>query len=122
MSSGTLSRHDSSRARSTETPRASSVFGSFCASTTLPKLIAARRLPVGASSLTMYVGAMPTGRQEPSSTTASSSDFLIKLCPAFLDELRPFCEIGRHEIAERGGIAAHRLRAVGGDALAHVGQ
>src|SRR5215475_3241200 len=42
----------SSRARSTETPRASPVAASRVARTGLPKLIAARSLPLGASSAT----------------------------------------------------------------------
>src|SRR5215831_8516404 len=49
ISSGTPRRFASSRDRSTETPRGSPVAGSFEARTGLPKLIAARSLPVGAS-------------------------------------------------------------------------
>src|SRR6185295_4244397 len=122
MSSGTCSRQASSRAMSTDTPRASPVLGSFCASTVLPKLIAARSVPLGASSLVTYDGAKPTARHEPSSTaSATTRILLIKLCPAFLDELRPFREILCHELAELGGRAAHRLRPVRGDTALDVG-
>src|SRR5919204_2885945 len=53
---GTPRRLASSRASSVDTPRGSPLAGSFCASTTLPKLIAARSLPVGASSVTTLRG------------------------------------------------------------------
>src|SRR5262245_28556195 len=57
-SMGTASRFATSRASSAETPRGSPLAGSFCASTVLPKLIAARSLPVGASSLTTLRGTL----------------------------------------------------------------
>src|SRR4051812_41500017 len=123
MSSGTCSRHASSRARWTETPRASPVFGSCCASTVLPKLIAARSVPFGASSLTMYIGAKPTERQEErTSSAASIASLLVKLGSALLHQLRPFRQVRGHEAAEFPGRAADRLAAVGGDAALHVGQ
>src|SRR5436190_3294508 len=55
-STGTPRRLARSRASSVDTPRGSPLAGSFCASTTLPKLIAARSLPVGASSVTTLRG------------------------------------------------------------------
>src|SRR5262245_52381574 len=55
---GTARRLASSRASSDETPRGSPLAGSFCASTVLPKLIAARSLPLGASSLTTLRGTL----------------------------------------------------------------
>src|SRR5262249_35527236 len=55
---GAASRLASSRARSAETPRGSPLAGSFCASTILPKLIATRSLPVGASSVTTLRGTL----------------------------------------------------------------
>src|SRR5262249_44516869 len=57
-SMGTSSRFATSRASSAETPRGSPLAGSFCASTVLPKLIAARSLPLGASSLTTLRGTL----------------------------------------------------------------
>src|SRR5260221_11337602 len=45
----------------------------------------------------------------------------IELGAAFLDELGPLREIGGHELAEFRRAVADRLRAVGDDALAHVG-
>src|SRR5262245_36590924 len=54
----TPSRLANSRASSAETPRGSPLAGSFCASTELPKLIAARSLPVGASSFTTLRGTL----------------------------------------------------------------
>src|SRR5262249_56175752 len=54
----TASRLASSRASSAETPRGSPLAGSFCASTILPKLIATRSLPVGASSVTTLRGTL----------------------------------------------------------------
>src|SRR5207248_7511658 len=51
---GTASRLANSRASSDDTPRGSPLAGSFCASTLLPKLIAARSLPLGASVVTTF--------------------------------------------------------------------
>src|SRR5436309_1474916 len=48
------SRLANSRASSDDTPRGSPLAGSFCASTVLPKLIAARSLPLGASVVTTF--------------------------------------------------------------------
>src|SRR5258708_28677135 len=45
----------------------------------------------------------------------------IELGAAFLDELGPLREIGGHELAEFRRAVADRLRAVGDDALAHIG-
>src|SRR5260370_1011836 len=45
----------------------------------------------------------------------------IELGAAFLDELGPLREIGGHELAEFRRAFADRLRAVGDDALAHIG-
>src|SRR6266480_151434 len=45
----------------------------------------------------------------------------IQLRPALLHELRPLGEIGEHEQTKFLGRGARRLRAVGNDALAHVG-
>src|SRR6266513_1093095 len=45
----------------------------------------------------------------------------IQLRPALLDELRPLGESGEHEQTKFLGRGARRLRAVGDDALAHVG-
>src|SRR5574337_1977395 len=53
---GTPSRRASSRASAADTPRGSPVAGSLWARTGLPKLIAARSLPVGASSLMASAG------------------------------------------------------------------
>src|SRR5258708_17279869 len=44
----------------------------------------------------------------------------IELRPALLHELRPFGEVGEHELTEVLGRGAGRLRAVRHDALAHV--
>src|SRR5260221_8981977 len=49
----TPNRRASSRDRSTDTPRGSPVTGSLVARTGLPKLIAARNVPDGASSATV---------------------------------------------------------------------
>src|SRR5947209_6390211 len=64
-------RRPSSRARSTETPRASP--SSFCASTGFPKLIAARSFPVGAISFASErtVGAVAQA-SSPAPKTASA--------------------------------------------------
>jgi hypothetical protein len=43
-------RFANSRAKSTDTPHGSPLSGFFCASTGLPKLIAARKIPLSASS------------------------------------------------------------------------
>ena len=51
--SGTPSRSASARARSTETPRGAPVSGSVPARIGLPRLMEARRRPVGASSATV---------------------------------------------------------------------
>ena len=51
-STGTFRRRPSSRARSTDTPTGSPVFASLLARIGLPKLIAARRRPSGASART----------------------------------------------------------------------
>src|SRR5947207_14738178 len=45
----------------------------------------------------------------------------IQLRPALFHELCALGEVGEHELTELLGRAAHRLRAVGDDALAHVG-
>jgi hypothetical protein len=66
-SSGTPSRLASSRDRSAETPRGSPS-GPFCASTPLPKLIAARSLPVGASSFSASGGTCATAACAASAT------------------------------------------------------
>src|SRR5262245_21843284 len=58
---GTPVRRASSRERSTETPL-SAPSAPFCASTALPRLIAARSLPVGASSLRTSGGAAPCAK------------------------------------------------------------
>src|SRR5438309_6626794 len=50
----TASRLANSRASSDDTPRGSPLAGSFCANTVLPKLIAARSLPLGASVVTTF--------------------------------------------------------------------
>jgi hypothetical protein len=55
---GTPSRRASSRARSPDTPRGSPPAGSFWASTLLPKLMAARSLPLGARSDTTLDGTL----------------------------------------------------------------
>src|SRR5258707_1340852 len=52
-STETPNRRASSRDRSTDTPRGSPVTGSLVARTGLPKLIAARNVPDGASSATV---------------------------------------------------------------------
>src|SRR6476661_892712 len=74
---GTPRRLASSRASSADTPRGSPLAGSFCASTTLPKLIAARSLPVGASSATTLrgiVSAMAPDIQEKSSDNSRAGE------------------------------------------------
>src|SRR3712207_945731 len=59
----------SSRASSTDTPPNAPVFGFLCANTAFPRLIVARSLPVGATSLTIsgetlpITGAPPATRQ-----------------------------------------------------------
>src|SRR6266850_2262920 len=64
---GTASRRASSRARSTDTPPS----GSFWASTELPKLIAARSVPVGAMSRTVSVGTT-SGVTQPASNASAA--------------------------------------------------
>src|SRR5207244_2966870 len=68
-STGTPSLRPSSRARSTETPRGSPVGESRVARTGLPTLIAARSLPVGASSAAG--GAKAQAASMAASTTAA---------------------------------------------------
>src|SRR5262247_1743076 len=70
ISSGTPRRLASSRDRSTDTPRASPLAGSFEARTGLPKLIAARSFPVGASSATC-AGVGLTGSCEHAAASAA---------------------------------------------------
>src|SRR5215467_6361947 len=79
---GTARRLASSHASSDETPRGSPVVGSFCASTLLPKLIAARSLPLGASSVTTLRGtvsamASDTGNERRDDRKASAASALI---------------------------------------------
>ena len=70
-STGTPSRRPSSRARSGVMPLVSPVASSFCASTELPRLIAARSLPVGARSLS--ASAMAAAENPPVKAAASKA-------------------------------------------------
>src|SRR5262252_7896031 len=52
---------------------------------------------------------------------AGCSSASVQFCSALLHELRPLGEVGEHELTEFLGAASYWLRAVGDDALVHVG-
>src|SRR5947209_1809290 len=81
----TASRLANSRASSDDTPRGSPLAGSFCASTVLPKLIAARSLPLGASVVTTFfatLSAMAPHTREKGSESRRADE-----ASAFIDDL-----------------------------------
>jgi hypothetical protein len=81
----------SAAASSAETPRGSP-FGPFCASTPLPKLIAARSLPVGAKSF--------------STKSFSTKSFSTKSFSAKSFSARSFTTAGAGALCARAGNAA----------------